>query len=168
MLVYHGYLTRVPRIMDFLFLHIIVGAKTQAFFDVWSIEHVFSGISVGHAVRKSNSSVFKNKAGLEAHQVRTKYFDVVAVLFLAYLWETIEHYLETGLLGARVEYWFQGVEFWGNRIIADPLLIVVGYLIAKKYPQLVIPARCLSVAWLFMHVFIFPHSMYLSVLLGLQ
>jgi len=85
----------------------------------------------------------------------------MGVLFLAYLWETIEHYLEVGTAGAWLEYWFQGVEFWPNRIIADPLMLVLGYMIAKKYPQLVIPARIFSIAWLLTHLFIFPHSMYL-------
>jgi len=86
---------------------------------------------------------------------------------LAYFWETIEHYLETGLAGPAVEHWLQGVEMWGNRIITDPLMLVIGYLIAKKWNRLVLPARILSVVWLFVHIFIFPHSMYLHDLLGI-
>jgi hypothetical protein len=85
-------------------------------------------------------------------------------LFLAFLWEAVEHYLEAGLLGGRVEYWFQGVEFWANRIIADPLVLVLGYLFAKKYPITVWPARVLSLVWLFVHIFVFSHSMYLQYL----
>ncbi len=92
----------------------------------------------------------------------TRHFDIIGVLFLAYLWETIEHYLETGVAGKAVEYWFQGVEYWPNRIIFDPLALVIGYLIAKKYPGLVIPARICSLIWLSVHIFIFPHSMYLQ------
>ena len=87
------------------------------------------------------------------------------VLFLAYAWETFEHYLEVGLAGTAVEYWFQGVEFWPNRLIFDPLMLIIGYLIAKRYPKLVWPARVLSLAWLLIHIFIFPHSMYLHELL---
>ena len=90
--------------------------------------------------------------------------DILGVLFLAYAWETLEHYLETGLAGSAVEFWFQGVEFWPNRLITDPLMLLLGYLIAKKYPRFVIPARIASVAWLFIHIFIFPHSMYLHYL----
>ena len=89
---------------------------------------------------------------------------MMGVLFLAYGWETIEHYLEVGTAGVWLENWFQGVEFWPNRIIADPLMLVLGYMIAKKYPQLVIPARVFSIAWLLTHLFIFPHSMYLHEL----
>jgi membrane protein YdbS with pleckstrin-like domain len=89
---------------------------------------------------------------------------MMAVLFLAYFWETIEHYLEMGLAGGMVEYWFQGVEFWPNRLIADPAMLVIGYFIATKNPRLVVPARVLSLLWIIFHVFIFPHSMYLHEL----
>ena len=58
-------------------------------------------------------------------------------------------------------YWFQGVEFWANRLISDPLLTVIGYYISKKYSFFVTPARIISLLWLLVHIFLFPHSMYL-------
>jgi hypothetical protein len=61
----------------------------------------------------------------------------------------------------KVEYWCQGVEFFGNRFITDPLLVLLGYFIAKSHPNFVFMARILSVLWLLVHIFIFPHSMYL-------
>lgn len=148
----------------------IWGLKTEAIFDVWTIEHILSGISIGAGCIVHN----KKHLGDIFHAVKEKIipskrisflkykYDILAVLFLAYLWETIEHYLETS--GGIVEYWFQGVEFWPNRIISDPLMLVLGYLIAKKYPKLIWPARVLSILWLFVHIFIFPHSMYLHEL----
>jgi hypothetical protein len=142
------------------FLSIIWGLKTTAIFDVWTIEHLFSGISIGCAVRIRHHKEFKKFVG-EDHKCHSWHFDMMGVLFLAYIWETIEHYLESGLAGSVVEFWFQGVEFWPNRIIADPLMLVLGYMIAKRYPQLVIPARIFSVVWLATHIFVFPHSMYL-------
>ena len=81
------------------------------------------------------------------------------------MWESIEHYLEAGLAGYTVEYWFQGVEFWPNRLLADPLMLIIGYMIAKRYPGFVNPARVLSLLWLFVHLFVFPHSMYLHEIL---
>ena len=84
------------------------------------------------------------------------------MLFIAYFWETIEHYLETGLLGSKVMFWFQGVEAWDNRFISDPLMLLLGYWIVKRWPKLVWPARIFSIVWLFFHIFIFPHSMYLQ------
>lgn len=43
-------------------------------------------------------------------------------------------------------------------------MLVLGYYIAKKIPVLVWPARALSLIWLFVHIFIFPDSMYLHTL----
>lgn len=141
------------------------GLKTAAIFDVWSIEHILSGLSVGHAVRKDNRRhLKKHYPGLFVVPSTKWRIDLFGVLFLAYMWEAIEHYLEQGIVGETVKYWFQGVEFWPNRLITDPLLLVAGYMIAKKYPVLVIPARILSVIWLFVHIFVFPHSMFLHTL----
>jgi hypothetical protein len=146
-------------------LEIIFGLKTHAIFDIWSIEHLLSGISVGHAVEKKSHKVFQKTLKVSEHRHHSWWFDITGVLFFAYLWETLEHYLETGLAGAGVTFWFQGVEFWPNRLIADPFILVLGYMVAKKFPFLVWPARLLSVLWLVMHVFVFPHSMYLQDIL---
>jgi len=137
------------------------GLKTVAMFDVWSFEHILSGVSVGSLIKNDNIRRLQGVSLPDRLRLR---IDLIAVLFVAYLWETVEHYLETGLAGEKVEFWFQGVEAWTNRIISDPLLLVVGYFIAARYPSLVIPARILSVVWLVVHIFIFPHSMYLHTL----
>ena len=146
-------------------LEIIFGLKTHAILDIWAIEHLLSGISIGSAVRKKNHKVFQKILAVTDHNHHSWWFAMTGVLFLAYLWETFEHYLETGLAGARVEYWFQGVEFWPNRLIADPLMLVLGYWLAKKYPVLVWPARFISLVWIIVHVFVLPHSMYLQEIL---
>lgn len=133
-------------------------------FDVWTIEHLLSGISIGSAVRKKNHKTFQEILNVIDHKYHSWWFDISGVLFLAYLWETLEHYLEGGLAGFKIAYWFHGIEFWPNRIITDPLMLVLGYLIAKKFPSLVWPARFLSIGWLIVHIFVFPHSMYLHEL----
>ncbi|HLG24465.1 MAG TPA: hypothetical protein VI564_06065 [Candidatus Nanoarchaeia archaeon] len=139
------------------------GLKTVAIFDFWTFEHILSGISIGHAVKKDNRKhilrIHKNAPHSHKSAIR---FDLVGVLFLGYLWEAIEHYLESGLLGEKIKYWFQGVESWPNRLIADPLMLVLGYYLSLKYPKFVVPARVLSILWLTVHIFIFPHSMYLQ------
>jgi hypothetical protein len=142
-------------------LEILWGLKTYAILDVWTIEHILSGVSIGSAVKKKNHKTLQKLLKIIDHDHHSWWFAFSGVLFLAYFWETIEHYLETGLAGSTVEYWFQGIEFWPNRIIADPLMLILGYLIAKKFPRLVWPARILSITWLILHVFVFPHSMYL-------
>ncbi|NQT63394.1 MAG: hypothetical protein HQ556_10590 [Candidatus Marinimicrobia bacterium] len=137
------------------------GFKTVASIDIWTLEHFLSGISIGMLVMSINSKLMLKHFNVSSEKIRTSHFDIVAVLLLAYLWETLEHYLETGLAGATVEYWLQGVEFWANRLIFDPLVTVVGYYLAKSYPILVNPARAMSLLWLIVHIFVFPHSMYL-------
>ena len=149
-------------------LEYIFGAKTIAALDLWSIEHVMSGLSIGHEVKRGTRSHLKHHfpaAHEHVHISAALKLELMGVLCLAYMWETFEHYCETGLFGPQVEYWFQGVEAWSNRLIADPLLLVVGYFIASRYPVLVVPARIFSVTWLLVHVFIFPHSMYLQEML---
>ena len=137
----------------------IWGLKTVAFFDIWTVEHLLSGISIGSFSMYLNKKKIKNEFKIDKH--KGYYFDVILVLLIAYIWETAEHYLETGLAGESVEYWFQGVEFWANRFISDPLITVFGYFISKYYPTTVTPARIISLLWLLIHIFIFPHSMYL-------
>tara|TARA_B100000073_G_scaffold330409_1_gene318863 strand:+ start:34 stop:462 length:429 start_codon:yes stop_codon:yes gene_type:complete len=137
----------------------IWGLKTVAFFDIWTIEHLLSGISIGSFSIYLNKKKIKNEFKIDTHE--GYYFDMILVLLIAYIWETAEHYLETGLAGETVEYWFQGVEFWANRFISDPLITVFGYFISKYYPITVTPARIISLLWLLIHIFIFPHSMYL-------
>ena len=139
----------------------IWGLKTVSIFDVWTIEHFLSGISIGAVAVRCNMKIFKNKLDLDSRDIKTRYFDLIFVLLAAYSGDTVEHYMESGLTGDVVAYWFQGVEFWANRILSDPLITVVGYYIAMKNPSLVKPARIVSLIWLIVHVFIFPHSMYL-------
>lgn len=139
--------------LDFL----IWGPKTISLFDVWSIEHFLTGVSVGALV-----DFFHTKRTQHNTTQEHRYLCIIFVLFLAYFWETIEYYLEDGATGIeRVTYWFQGVEFFGNRIITDPLMVLSGHLFATRYPIIIWPARFLSFAWLLVHVFVFPHCMYL-------
>jgi hypothetical protein len=143
----------------------IWGLKTVAMLDAWSFEHLLSGMALGSRVRKSNLAHFQRHypEGVikEATQRR---MDYGGVLLLGVLWEVLEHYLEEGLTGEVIGYWFQGVEFWSNRLVADPLLLLMGYWVVRRYPRLILPARAFSLIWLLVHVFVFPHSMYLHYL----
>ena len=136
------------------------GTKTHSMFDIWSIEHFISGISIG-----SFAIYFSNKKFKNIEKKLLKYFEITFILFISYLWETIEHYLETGLAGEGVAFWLQGVEHWSNRIISDPLLVLLGYIVVSKYKFLSFHARIFSTLWLYLHIFVFPHSMYLQDLL---
>jgi len=141
------------------------GLKTVAAFDVWTFEHILSGIAVGKIYKKrTKKNIERIGAKVKPNHGTIIRFELIGVLFLAYFWEAVESYMERGLLGARVEYWLQGSEFWMNRLITDPLMLVVGYYIAKRWPQAVIPARILSIVWVGLHVLVFPHSMYLQTI----
>ena len=151
----------------------IWGVKTEAIFDVWTFEHILTGLSVGSIVifnnKKSLGTLLSNAKDKILHSKQVDYikykYDIIFVMMIAYIWETVEHYLETGLGGEWLEYWFQGVEYWPNRLISDPLMLVLGYLIVKKYNWIATPARILSLIWIIVHLFVFPHSMYLHEIL---
>lgn len=93
-------------------LEYVWGLKTHAMLDVWSMEHVLSGLSIGHIIKCLNGRIFLSAPGIQRFPAIIRYFDLIGVLFLVYLWESIEHFLETGAVGGNVEFWFQGVEYW--------------------------------------------------------
>lgn len=140
----------------------IWGLKTVAIFDVWSLEHLLSGMSIGYIAIQVRKIVFNIKSRIIDENFATRYFELVLVLLVAYFWETVEHYLESGIAGAEITYWFQGVEYWPNRIISDPLITLSGYYISKRFQYFVTPARLASLLWLYINIFIFPNSMYLQ------
>ena len=141
------------------------GLKTAAMLDAWSFEHLLSGMSIGSRVREENQRHFqRHYPSLKLTRRTELRLDYMGVLLIGYLWETLEHYLEEGLTGETIAYWFQGVELWSNRFLADPLLLLAGYWVVRTYPRLILPARVFSILWLLVHVFVFPHSMYLHYL----
>jgi len=139
----------------------LFGLKTEAWLDVWSVEHFFSGMSIGLVSMLLANRVFLRNAPFHTdHLEAYKPFYYVYILFLAYLWESIEFYLEAGYTHQEaITYWFQGVEFWGNRLITDPLLTLAGGMIGLQHAKFVWPARVFSLLWLAVHILVLPHSM---------
>jgi hypothetical protein len=140
---------------------LIWGIKTEAAFDVWSIEHLMMGISLAAISYMITAKWNKNEAMSKTLQKR---ISLVLVLMIAFFWEALEHYIELGLLGGRVAYWFQGVEHWSNRIIFDNVMVALGWFIYTRANRTVWFARVFSCVWAFFHIVIFPHSMYLHTL----
>lgn len=138
----------------------IWGVKSLACFDVWSFEHFFSGVSLGATFLVYMERYLKVDPNNRYHT----YIYFSGVLMLTYCWETLEHYLETGLLGPEVTYWFQGVEFWANRMITDPLMNLAGAWVLRRARYIVKGVRVFIFIWLVIHIFVFPHSMYLHEL----
>ena len=109
----------------------------------------------------------KSSLSLSRVKIANKEFflEIVLVLLVSFIWETIEHYLETiwPLVG-----WFAGVEFWANRIIFDGFFVLLWFFFIKKFPKYIWPARIFSCLWLLVHIFIFPDSMYLHQIFSFE
>ncbi|MBR1825330.1 MAG: hypothetical protein IJ770_01945 [Alphaproteobacteria bacterium] len=139
----------------------IWGLKTEAAFDVWSIEHLVMGVSVGWFSMLVAAKLVGNEKISDNLRLKISF---IITLLVAYMWETLEHYLEVGLAGQTVAYWLQGVEHWSNRLICDNVMVMSGWWIYQQKNRAVWFARIFSIIWLFVHIFIFPHSMYLHEL----
>lgn len=142
----------------------IFGHKTEALFDIWSIEHFISGMAMIMIVRliciRLMPDIFKS-GKISEKSLQT--IQIGCLLVIALFWECIEFYLEAGYTGVeKITYWFHGVEYWGNRLITDPLITIAGGYVGLKYYNVVFAARVVSIGWLVIHIFFLPHSMYLQ------
>jgi hypothetical protein len=144
---------------------LIWGFKTEAAFDVWSLEHLANGIAMAAAARMVTGKFFK---GNDMTGVQRRPVELIMVLLIALFWENVEHYVEAGVLpgviGDRITFWFQGIEHWSNRLVADNLMVILGWFIYTKQNRLFWLARIFSALWMIVHIFVFPHSMYLHTL----
>ena len=113
------------------------GDKTVAFFDLWSLVHLAVGIGVGPvlflAFEHFKPSSLENpfKVELWGNKVINIWFDAILVILIAYMWEFWEFGAENGWFGQFLVGYLDGVEFWGNRFIADPLLVYTGYVMGR-------------------------------------
>lgn len=153
----------------------IWGPKTESLFDIWSIEHFISGVTIGSILCIILVSLFHPEIKNHENKVRKKaikdninglHFHYFAIVFLiAYIWEVLEFYMEAGYTGnQKITYWFQGVEFWLNRALTDPLMVALGAWCTLRFYSKTISwsARVFSATWLAFHVFVFPDCMYLQ------
>jgi hypothetical protein len=130
--------------------------RTVSFFDIWSIEHFIYGITIGSII-----ILILNKFKIQSrNEYQAIYY--LTILVITFLWKIIEHYLESGITNQAVNYWFQGIESWGNRILTAPLLAMIGAYINLKYIFFKRYAQYFSISWLALHIAIFPYSMYLQ------
>lgn len=130
----------------------IWGVKSLACFDVWSFEHFFSGVSLGATFLVYMECYLK----VDPNNWHHTYIYFSGVLLLTYCWETLEHYLETGLLGPELTYWFQGVEFWADRMITDSLMNLAGAWVLRRARYIVKGEHVFIFIWLVIHIFVFP------------
>jgi hypothetical protein len=145
---------------------ILWGYKTEAIFDIWSLEHFVNGIAFAGFVELIIRRIFNKD---EINPSSWKIINLAFVLVLALFWECMEHYLEAGIvpgaIGARITFWFQGVEFWLNRLVGDTLTVTLGWYVYIRKNEFALPAKIFSALWMIVHLFVFPDSMYLHRLL---
>ncbi|MBI5803590.1 hypothetical protein HY448_02800 [Candidatus Pacearchaeota archaeon] len=136
----------------------LFGIKDVAIFDLWTLIHILSGISVGYLIilLLKNKGVNKNKSVI---------IGILSMLVIAYFWELTEYLSETGIFGSIIMNWFYSVEFLPNRLLVDPLTFLFGYFIVLKKPVTFYPALILNLIWLSLNIFIFPDVVYLQRLI---
>lgn len=139
---------------------LLFGHKSLAFFDIWTIEHFFSGANLGVFFM-----ALRRKLNFEGSKKTTFALELCLVLIIELFWEITEHYIEEGVIISSWQYWFQGVECFANRAISDPLITVAGFFFITKFAHFRIFSSIFSLIWLFFHIIIFPHSMYLQDLI---
>lgn len=135
----------------------LFGPKTSSLFDIWSFEHILTGFSIACLCQFLLADWWK----VVPLNLKPKIM-AMAMLNVSFFWEMIEHYLETGLAGAGVVFWLQGVENWSNRLLSDNVMVLFGGYLFSRWPRYINLVRVFSTTWLVAHVFLMPHSMYLQ------
>lgn len=154
--------------LDVLFWH-------DMWLDRWSLFHILLGIVIWYAVQHTNHAKItklhtyiadefidtvepylkklpkKVRKHIDLHSMTQPLwhaFDIHSVLMVAFFREALEMYLEQGQIIPWFTQLIPGQEHWVNRLILDPLMLIIGYRIARAFPRLFRPAVVCS-AWLF-------------------
>ncbi|MDP2586352.1 MAG: hypothetical protein Q8P32_01070 [Candidatus Komeilibacteria bacterium] len=133
---------------------IIWGDQTEAIFDLWSFQHILSGILISLIA----------SALLPSRISRGKF--LLVILLVALSWEAVELALEIGFFGQTALQWKHGYEHWGNRMIGDPAMVMLGSVIAPKLKSFWRWILVLAAIWLFGNIAA-PNSMVIQNWLGL-
>ena len=122
-------------------LPIFFGHKSVALVDLWTLQHVASGVAIGAFVTW--------QLGDWQHLIeRTLFQVIIRVGSLAVLWEGFEYQFELGMLGHEVAEWKDGIEHWANRCIVDPLAVLFGAFVYRRWDKTLLPARWFSLVWI--------------------
>lgn len=128
---------QAPQITDINI--VLFGNKQNALFDLWSIQHLLSSVCVGFIIL-----YFTRTIDLIVY--------TLLLLMIALGWELIELFAELGIFGNGLAVWFVGVEFWSNRLISDPFLVIVGGLLVFYQRKLIKPAVLIASIWLVINI----------------
>ncbi len=121
-------------------LPLLFGDRSDAMFDLWSLQHFAAGILIGSFLYR-----IPNVAN------DTRRF-IALTLVTALSWEAVELAMEGGAVGLAVTAWKHGYEHSANRLIGDPLLVLFGTLLARKHTSAWKWALILAGLWLIVNV----------------
>lgn len=133
---------------------LIWGDRTEAIFDLWSFQHILSGILISLIA----------SATLPSRISRRKF--LLVILLVALSWEAIELSIEIGFFGQTASQWKRGFEHWGNRFIGDPAMVMLGSIIAPKLKSVWKWVLVSAAVWLIANIAA-PNSMVIQHWLGL-
>lgn len=108
---------------------ILFGDKTVATFDLWSGQHLLTGMILGAVLRNRSRQPF------------------LVVIIIAYGWEVVEWSMESGWWGSAVAHWKHGHEHWSNRLFSDPLMAMVGAKLSLRFRVLIWVAIPVTIIW---------------------
>ena len=133
---------------------ILFGDKTVALFDLWSLEHFFTGCNSAALI-----GFLYHKFSKEKNEDKLFILQAMTLAILELYWESLEFYLEAGYSYDIVTHWFQGVEYMGNRLITDPLVTVGGLFFIRRFPKIKWIAAPFSLIWLYVHLVVYDNCM---------
>ncbi len=139
-----------------------IGHKGAALLDLWSVSHFLFGVALGGVpllLAQALTGVATPAGAPRPTRSHSALSLSLITLLLAFAWEALEYTLEAGSGGEALRDWLQGHEHWLNRLISDPLLVLLGFRLALWRPDMVWPARAMLLIWAFVFVFVFEHSM---------
>lgn len=116
----------------------LFGGKATSWFDIWSLVHFVSGLAISSFffdfVKRKLPNGIQNPHSINIlGHCFYLWLDTLLIICFAYSWEFIELFLEKGLLGSNVMFWFNGIEFPANRFLTDPLLTYLGYKLGRSF-----------------------------------
>jgi len=126
---------------------VLFGDRRFAFFDLWTVQHFLSGIFLGFVILSIKKVQF------------WKY--ILLVLLASLLWEMTELLMEYGFLGKSVSDWKFGYELIYNRLIIDPLSVLLGGIVFWYFRRAIYFAMIPLIAWLSINV-MSSNSMYVQ------
>ena len=129
----------------------IIGDRCDAILDMWSLQHLCSGMLIG--------SIIIGIRLVEKDKMLLRF--ILMVIALELCWEAAELLMEAGYFGHTVSNWKQGYEHWGNRFIGDPFMTVLGGLLARKFSSLWKIALIITLIWMTVNIAA-PNSMYIQ------